>query len=204
MSYDLTSYSGLKTSIANLLNRADLTDYIDGFIDMFEADINNELSVLNMHETVTLTPSSGEITLPSDFRSVVSMVALTNPRRVLTQTTAEAIDLRYGDRDSGDPAYYAVTGSKALIMPTTTSNISLTYVKGVPALSDDNTSNWLLVQAPQLYLYGAAVHSAPLLMDDQRVALWGNLYENFIGKLRERSRRARFGRLVSRLASPTP
>ncbi len=52
------------------------------------------------------------------------------------------------------------------------------YYGKIPALSNQNTSNWLLVKAPDLYLYGSLVHAAPYLLDDQRVGLFANMYNS--------------------------
>ena len=204
MSYDLTSYSGLKTSIANLLNRSDLTDYIDGFIDMFEADVDNDLRTVWQEATVDVTPSSGRITLPADFLNARQVRAKTNPTVNLTPTTLDFIDTRYRDRPSGTPRYYAVSNGTMLILPTTTSDIELTYYQEITKLSDANTTNWLLEMSPQMYLYGAAIHSAPLLHDDQRIQLWGQLHDIAKSSVEKRSKRMKYGSGVQRLKSVTP
>ena len=47
----LTNYSSLKTSIANWLNRSDLTSEIsDDFIKLVEADMNSKLRVRKRSE----------------------------------------------------------------------------------------------------------------------------------------------------------
>jgi len=43
-------------------------------------------------------------------------------------------------------------------------------------LSDQNTTNWLLTKAPDVYLYGALTHAAPFLMDDQRIPVFAQIY----------------------------
>ena len=55
----LTSYSTLKTSIANWLNRSDLTDEIaDDFIVLTEADLNSKLRIRKMVTQTTITIDS--------------------------------------------------------------------------------------------------------------------------------------------------
>lgn len=204
MSYDLTSYSGLKTSIANLLNRSDLTDYIDGFIDMFEADVNNDLRTVWQETTVDITPSSGRIVLPADFLNARQVRSKTNPPVNLTPTTVDYLDTRFRDRASGTPRYYAVSNGTMLILPTTTSDIELTYYQELTALSDANTTNWLLEKSPQMYLYGSAIHSAPLLHDDQRIQLWGQLHDIAKSSLERRSKKMKYGSGVAKIRGVTP
>ena len=69
----------------------------------------------------------------------------------------------------------------------------LTYYASIPALSAGNTSNWLLVDSPDIYLYGALLQSAPYLQDDQRLNIWAAIYQRLIEDLKvsdERSRMA--------------
>ena len=50
----LSTYTELKTAIANWLNRSDLTDEIsDDFIKLVEADYNSKLRVRKMIESKT-------------------------------------------------------------------------------------------------------------------------------------------------------
>lgn len=205
MSYDLSSYSGLKTSIANLLNREDLTDYIDGFIDMFEADMNNDLRVVWMLATTDLTPDAdGQITLPADFAEERRVRAKTSVPVNLQKTTMSALDTMLPNRAAGNPYFYAVQNGNIQILPKTSSTIELTYWQEIPALSDGTTTNWLLEKSPQMYLYGAALHSAPLLHDDQRLALWGQMMDVARDRLERRSQRALRSGGTSRVKGPTP
>jgi len=59
-------------------------------------------------------------------------------------------------------------------------------------LSDTNSDNWLLLEAPDVYLYGALLHSAPYLAEDQRVAVWAQLYSAAVMQLNEASESARY------------
>ncbi len=49
------------------------------------------------------------------------------------------------------------------------------YAKLTP-LDGTNTTNSLLTDAPDAYLYGALAASAPFLLNDERVQLWESLY----------------------------
>ena len=64
----LTNYSTLKTSIANWLNRSDLTSEIaDDFIKLTEADFNSKLRVRKMitQTSFTIAVSYTHLTLPT-------------------------------------------------------------------------------------------------------------------------------------------
>jgi hypothetical protein len=74
--------------------------------------------------------------------------------------------------------------------PDTTYDGELTYYAKIPSLSDSNTSNWLLAYAPDLYLYGALVEAEPYLKNDERIAVWGELYLRVIADIEVADERA--------------
>ena len=65
----LSTYSDLKTSVANYLNRNDLTDVIPDFIRLTEDKLNRELKVrANLARAETTTTNGTEFyDLPSDM-----------------------------------------------------------------------------------------------------------------------------------------
>ena len=73
----LNTYSALKTSIANWLNRSDLTSEISGdFIKLAEADFNAKLRIRQMEQIDTLTVNAETVTVPSGFIGVRSLYLL--------------------------------------------------------------------------------------------------------------------------------
>jgi len=53
---------------------------------------------------------------------------------------------------------------------------TLFYLGRLKPLGPDNSTNRILKDAPDALLYGALMHSAPFIGDDQRIQLWGALY----------------------------
>jgi hypothetical protein len=68
--------------------------------------------------------------------------------------------------------------------------IDMVYYGKIPALSTANTTNWLLTKAPDVYLYGALTHAAPFLMDDQRMAVFSQIYLARVQSLQDESQKA--------------
>ena len=67
----LTTYTTLKTSIANWLNRSDLsTEIADDFIVLTEADINAKLRIRKMINQATITINAETENLPTGFLQV--------------------------------------------------------------------------------------------------------------------------------------
>ena len=66
------------------------------------------------------------------------------------------------------------------------SSILMYYAK-VPTLSDSNETNWLLTHHPDIYLYGALLHSAPYLKEDERAQTWAALYTSAVERVNNAS-----------------
>jgi hypothetical protein len=80
----LTNYTTLKASIANWLNRSDLTTEIaDDFIKLVEADFNSKLRVRKMITQSTITIDSETEALPTGFLQVRDFYILSGSTKIL-------------------------------------------------------------------------------------------------------------------------
>ena len=67
----LSTYTELKSSIANFLNRSDLTTEIqDDFIKLVEADMNAKLRIRQMEQNDDVTINAELVTVPTGFIAV--------------------------------------------------------------------------------------------------------------------------------------
>ncbi len=176
----IDSYSTLKSTIADWLNRTDLTSAIPTFIQLAEAKFNRTLRTRQMVKRATAPIDSPFFAVPSDFLEAKDFQLNTNPITVLEYVTESAgNNLRASTYiSSGLPRCFTIVGGQLEVIPSPDSEYTgeLTYYAKIPALSDSNTSNWLLSYAPDLYLYGALLQAAPYLRDDERLGVWSNLY----------------------------
>jgi len=65
------------------------------------------------------------------------------------------------------------------------------FYKKIDALSDSNTTEQMLTNNPDVYLYGALLEAEPFLMNDQRVGLWLAAFEKAIADLQEQDNKDR-------------
>ena len=73
----ISTYTELKASIANWLNRSDLSDEIaDDFIKLTEADYNAKLRIRQMEQIDTVTIDAETVAVPSGFIAVRSFYIL--------------------------------------------------------------------------------------------------------------------------------
>ena len=201
----LSTYSGLKTAIASWLNRNDLTSEIPDFITLGESFMRRDPR-LRQVASRDFVAAEG-YTLPSDFRSIIDLYHDgTSYYGPLTITSANELPGKKATHgDTGVPSYAAVIDlvSGPVLRfapePSGTINLRMTYEAELEALSDSNPSNWLLTEAPDLYLFASLVGAEGFLQEDQRVGLWKQQYEEAARKYKvNRDRREYGGRLIVR------
>ena len=111
----LSTYAELKTSIANWLNRSDLTTEIsDDFIKLVEADYNSKLRIGKMISTSTsFTIDSEEETVPTGFLQVRDFFILSGGTKyALRYMTPPQMDEIRGSSSTGMPSVYTILGDK--------------------------------------------------------------------------------------------
>ena len=185
----LSNFTELKASIADFLNRDDLTAVIPDFITMAEASINREIRHYEMENRATAELSGQYLDRPSDWMETIRFHVTGSGTTNLKLLSAAAMaDKRQGAEDTtGHPKYYCHVERAFEVYPTAdaTYEVELYYYQKVPALSASNTTNWLLTDHPDVYLYGSLLHSAPYLAEDERAGVWAQLYSAAIKRVNE-------------------
>jgi hypothetical protein len=174
----ITSYSELKTSIAAFLHRTDLTAMIPEFIADAEARIYDDLRIRAMEAAFTATTSGGTVALPTGFLEWIYLYADVSPLSKLQRKDVEWIVTNY-QGNAGVPKFFARNGDNLMFGPEPSSDTALIgrYYKRLDALSDSNTSNWFIVNAPAILRFGALCEAAPYMEEDERIALWERKYQ---------------------------
>ena len=194
----LTTYTELKASIADFLNRDDLTTVIPDFITLAEAQINRDVRHWKMEVRSSGQQDAADeyIQIPSDWLETIRLHITDNTTSVVNLISRDAMaDKRQKALDaSGTPIYYTHADAQFQLYPTPSAetNFELLYYQKTTALSGSNADNWLLTEAPDVYLYGALIHSAPYLAEDERVAIWAQMYSAAVARLNEASELARY------------
>jgi|TARA_R110002020_G_scaffold86244_3_gene212537 hypothetical protein len=185
----INTYSTLQTAVANWLDRNDLTDRIPEFISLAEATFNRVLRLRAMETTVAdATPSgSKEDALPSGYLQMREIHLSTTPVVSLAYITPEIMYRIRAGSTSGKPNSYTIVGDNILFGPTPDGayDYSMTYYKAFDALADNAPTNWLVLNAPDLYLYGTLLQAEPFLMNDERVPLWERGVRQVINDLQQ-------------------
>lgn len=210
------TYAQLQTAVASWLARDDLTTQIPDFITLAEAKFNRELrcNQMEVRATATVNTASTEpefIALPGDFQTMrrVRLSSVTGKPRLefLSGTQADEWRTKSGNV-SGQPGGFTIFGDEMELIPTPQDayTIEMVYRAYIPALSDSNTSNWLLTLAPDAYLYGALLESAPYIKEDARIQTWATGYKYAMDGLNQLAQDQAYGSgpLVMGVSGMTP
>lgn len=195
MSFD--TYTNLQTEITDLLNRGDLASKVPSWISLCEAQIQRIIEARDQRTLLNVTfDTTGILTLPAGYGVPVSLTLETSLRTgPIEMTTYERLQQKRQQLVNGVPGYAAVVGNSVYLAPVPDASYTgvLIYDATVTPLSSTNASNWVLASHPDVYLYGAAVHSAPYLKDDDRLPMWQSLFQKAIDEIRTLRDRAEFG-----------
>ena len=210
----LTTYTELKTSLANWLNRSDLTTEIgDDFIKLTEADLNSKLRVRAMIAQVNITVDAETAALPTDFLQIRNFYILNGQTKTpLVYTTPASMDTTSGTSTTGKPTTFTILGDTLRFSPKpdATYTAVMNYFKKFPALSSTNATNYILASHPAIYLYGSLFHAANFLggINPQQVQTWQQMYATSLERLELNDREDEYNgsplqvRTVTSVASP--
>lgn len=202
----ISTYSELKSAVADWLNRSDLSAVIPSFISLAEAQFQRDERLRTRDSVVRATATLDEQyeALPADYIEMVNFqVNGQEPFQRLQFLTLNQMDeYKRSFTSPGVPKYYTIVGNQIEMLPIPASpgyQGEMVYYAKIPPLSDTNTTNWLLTKHPDVYLYGTLVQTAPYLKDDERVGTWANLYERALGDIAVSAERAMFAGSVIKI-----
>ena len=182
-----TSYSDLKTTIANYLARSDLTSVIPDFIRLAEERLRRDLRIRQMLVVATATTTGGnsKVGLPTDFLEMRDIHLNTTPISSLSYEAPNTFYAGSRSTESGIPRIYTVLASDLQFapIPDTAYTAQMLYYAKPTLLSDANTSNVFLANCPDALLYAALGEAEPYLMNDARLQVWASLYDRSIASI---------------------
>ena len=192
----ITTYTELKASLANWLNRDDLTSVIPDFIALAEGDFDRKIRHWRMEARANATIDTRFTALPADFLENVRFHLDVDERPVELVTPLFLQKKRNESNDStGRPQYYAIVSGSFEVWPTPDTSYpgQIYYYAKTTKLSSSVATNWILTHYPDTYLYGSLLHSAPYLIDDARTQTWAALYQSAISGINGNNDKAKYG-----------
>ena len=161
----LDTYANIQLAVADRMHRADLAAVMPDLIRQAEDIIFADLTSPNQGINVTLSTvaATETLALPSDFISPRSLaLSSTGQHGALDYFTPAQYDEVFEASNTGVPRVYTVINTTLHLQPIPDAiyTIRLFYNARLAALSNANTTNWLLTKSPSVYLYATLVQAA--------------------------------------------
>lgn len=187
----LSTYSELLEDVTDTLDRDDIETRFPRWVRLVESRLNRLLEDPDMEVVSNLVAAGVATALPADFGSMVA-ISDGEGRPLLPMGPVEFAGV---DRTiSGTPIYYTIEDNAISFAPANaTANIRLVYRRTIPALTEDNATNWLLDRAPDVYFYGILLQANAWDVSTEQAAGWKGLFDEAIDELRTDGSRRKWG-----------
>jgi hypothetical protein len=183
----LSTFDGLKTAVGTWLARSgdtQITNNVADFITLADAYLNRNLRVRPMETGLTFTTTSGERNLPDDYLAWRRMTWLGDTYVSLEYLQPDVFNRWYPAAEEGTPRVFTIEGNTLKIRPTDdTTSFSFLYYAKIPAMEDDDDSNWVLESHPDLYLAATLAEANAFLVNPDHAALWAQKRDALIAQL---------------------
>ena len=124
----------------------------------------------------------GNATLPADYLSHRRVTWTGSPRVELQYVHPSYLQAAYPSAPADVPRIFTIEGSTLKVRPLDSTALEVNYFQKIPPLAT-NDPNWLLTLAPDLYLYGALLESAPYIKEDGRIQTWALGFSSALNEL---------------------
>lgn len=175
----ITDYASLKTEIANFAARNDLTADIPLMISLAETRIYREMRVTEMETALSSTIASGVIAVPTGFLEAKKFYVDGSPTQELERMSLDQLYMKYPLRSAcGQPKFFAEEGGNFIFGPYPDSDYTIkgVYYKQLDALSDANSTNWLITKFKDGILYAALTELWLFVRNDKEASKYDALF----------------------------
>lgn len=165
-------YNAIKAAVAKIIRRTDLNDDMDMFITMAEAHLNRNIDTSWQEVRTRASIDTEFFPLPCDFISMRSVHIEGSPDHIVDYVPYQSLRDFAATNRAGSPLYYSVTDKTMVVAPVPGDavDLELVYRAKLPALSADNTTNWLSDNFPDIYIYSIAFQILVSLKDPRAEA----------------------------------
>lgn len=166
------NYGQLKTAIASWVNHGAATASIPDFVKLAEAEIRRDVRVSAMESLETGVLAAGAIALPADYLDARRFVVNGLPCDYITPEEFQDQTFQQSRQNC-----YTRIGTTLYVINGGVQSYSLIYRSAFASLSDDADTNWLLTNAPDVYLFAALKHAAIYLKDAAAAQGYEGVYQ---------------------------
>ena len=181
----LETYDELKVSLKNWVDRDDLDPFLPDFIRLAESRFNRLLRLRSMErmEKTDTVGGQSNYKLPSDFLQGREFRLNTSTTKSLQYITPEIYES--WNLGQGLPKFYTIVADELKLGPVPSDEIEMEmlFYGKVPSLGSTRPTNWILLNAPDIYLYGSLLEAEAFLQNDPRIQLWKQGFDMAVADL---------------------
>ncbi|HET9868391.1 MAG TPA: hypothetical protein VFQ06_13925 [Nitrospira sp.] len=195
----VTSYTTLKTAVQNWIARGDVATYADELIQQWEEDfLRNPRNWGRWMETALSSAiSSSVIAVPAAYLGLKYAYINGSPASRLDRVSLNQL---YGSYPrgggTGRPRWIARDVTNFVFGPAPDSDYTVkgvywakpTALRSYSTGGADAAAHWIILNAPDLALYGSLLQASPFFRNDARVALWQTFYDRGLVSYRDQIR----------------
>ena len=185
----ISTYAELKTAVASWLNRDDLTANIPDFITLCEARLNRVLRTRAMEGLYTASTIAGQrdYNLPASYLQMRALRLNTSPLTVLEYVSPEIMDRVWAGSSGGKPVAYTIKANELFLGPSPGAvyTMEMDYYRKFDSLSTIITTNAMVTDNPDVYLYGSLLEAEPFIKNDSRIQVWGTSFYKAITDIQD-------------------
>ena len=193
----LTNFDELYKSIVDWSHRGDLVVKIPDFISLTEnAMYSNSAGVLTVRsmETISAALTAGQyLSLPDNFESARSVRLVTDDGG--GELRFQAPEQMRKQVAGGRPTFFSIVGNEIQFdrIPDSEYTIEIQYYRKAAPLTEDNQTNDILTNHPNIYLYGALAQAFSYSQDDQQASKYIQLFIGAIKGANKADKKGRYG-----------
>ena len=183
----LGTYADLQAAIANHLHRTDLALVIPDLIVMCEENMSADIVSRAMDVKTNLVCVAGvsTVALPTDMVDIRRLQIRQDYNTVLKYASPDELSDDFNQNLQGVPQVFTVVGGNIELapIPAAAYTLEITYKQRIPALTNSNTTNWVLTSWPSAYLYGSLMAAQPYIQNDARMQTYMGLYKEAVNNI---------------------
>lgn len=214
----ITNYATLTQAIQDFTHRPDLAAFVDYFIQGATGLIQNDILAQNLGRPLqwmgaafapVAISASGTVPVPADWIApkFLTVISMAGRQQALRFVEPGFLYESFPDRlPMGIPTHVAIDGESGASLlqfgpyPDNTYTVQGMYYQAIPLLTSGAPVNWLVTQAPMVFLHACLTFAAPFLTNEKMLAMWQALYQQQLKALilRDRAMSLAGGTLASR------
>ena len=187
----IIDYSSLVLAVRDLVD-LEISDSLDAYIQLTEQTAGRVLTSAWQEYTENVPVTVGGTYFATDRRGILRISVDGRP---LERMTDEAAQKFYERWTPGEPHAYSVLGAALAVSAQqrvrfwppppddATYRADIAYKIVIPALTAANPINWLIDVAPDVYLYGTAVHAVTYNGDTTNLPLYQRLFDTALASV---------------------